>query len=213
MAITSTTVDPGFFEAMYRDAQGDPARIPWADLVPSPALVNWLNAVAPSLVRCGSRVAVVGCGLGDDARELIARGYDVTAFDWSKVAVDWARDRDPANANCYHHADLFHLPSRWRHRFDLVVEINTIQSLPQAHQGAAFGNLESLLSPRGHLLMICRHSETPVHEDAGPPWAITAADLRSWAASCGLVAEGPIAPFLDDETPPVSRMRVLFHRL
>lgn len=215
MTISSapTTVDTGFFEAIYQDAAGDAARIPWGDLRPSPALVNWLNAVAPSLIRCGSRVAVVGCGLGDDARELIARGYDVTAFDWSATAVEWARDRDGANADCYHQADLFDMPARWRHRFDLVVEVNTIQSLPPARQPDAVQSLESLLSPRGHLLVICRHAEQPVSADAGPPWAIVPGDLVTWAGRAGLVSETAPVPFLDDEEPPVSRMRVLLRRL
>ena len=40
------------FESIYADAHGDPTHIPWVDLRPHPALVAWLNAVAPSIVRC-----------------------------------------------------------------------------------------------------------------------------------------------------------------
>ena len=56
------------FEAIYATAGGDASRIPWSDGIPNPALVTWLDTVGPSLVRCGARVAVVGCGLGEDAR-------------------------------------------------------------------------------------------------------------------------------------------------
>ena len=42
-----TTVD--YFESIYAEADGESSRIPWADGQPASALVNWLNAVAPSL--------------------------------------------------------------------------------------------------------------------------------------------------------------------
>ena len=45
------------FEAIYADANGNADLVPWADDHPNPALVTWLNAVAPSVIRCGARVA------------------------------------------------------------------------------------------------------------------------------------------------------------
>lgn len=203
---------PGDFEAIYARAEGDPSRIPWADLRPSPALVTWLDFIAPSLVRCGSRVVVVGCGLGDDARELVRRGYDVTAFDISETAVNWARQLDPDHAGCYHRADLFDLPSRWHHRFDLVVEINTIQSLAPPLHASALMSLSRLVSMRGWLLVIARHAEAEGLEREGPPWPIHDGKLRSMATACGLEPDGPFDIFEDDETPPVRRMRALFRR-
>ena len=107
MSTTTASIDAAFFEAIYGEAAGDTTRVPWAHGQPHPALVTWLNAVAPSLIRCGSRVAVVGCGLGDDAVELTHRGYDVTAFDVSPTAIEWARRRHPEIARDLHVADLF----------------------------------------------------------------------------------------------------------
>ena len=146
----------GMFDAMYREAHGDASQIPWCDGRANPALVAWLNHVAPQLVRCGSRVAVVGCGLGDDARAIAARGYDVTAFDCSETAIEWARHIDPENADMYQVADLFDFPPRWRHRFDLVVEIYTFQSLPPSMWAEAMGAMSELMGPHGHLLVIAR---------------------------------------------------------
>lgn len=200
------------FEAIYQDAHGDPALIPWEDGRPQPALINWLNAIAPSIIRCGSRVCVVGCGLGDDAREVIKRGYDVTAFDCSKTAVNWARQLDPDNARCYHVADLFNPPAKWRHRFDLVVEINTIQSLPPEMHGRAMQAISQLMSRHGHLLVICRGTDEPVSIDDGPPWALTRDELHEIASAAGLSPTEPIAEFDDDEDPPVRRMRALLKR-
>ena len=216
-ATSSTTFAPPqttveYFESLYADAHGDASRLSWADGRPNPALVNWLNAVAPSLVRCGSRVAVVGCGLGDDARELMNRGYEVTAFDCSHTAVEWARRNDPINAHCYFQTDLFNPPARWRHRFDLVVEINTIHSLSPDLHARAITSITNLLTPNGHLLVICRGVEEPAGAEDGPPWALTEVELLEAAAVAGLAPSESICAFDDEETPPVRRMRALFHR-
>lgn len=215
--MTATTVVsallPEHFETLYREAAGDVSRIPWADGHPNPALVNWLNASAPSLVRCGARTAVVGCGLGDDARELIRRGFEVTAFDCSETAVNWARRLDPANAHCYHTADLFDLPARWRARFDLVIEIYTIQALePERHEAVAAA-IAGLVGSRGHLLVICRGCEQPAPIDQGPPWPLTQDELLHITAKAGLIPAEPLSSFTDDETPPQRRIRGVFHRL
>lgn len=214
MAATSLQIQTSveYFESIYAEAHGDASRIRWADQRPHPALVTWLNAVAPSLVRCGSRVCCVGCGLGDDARELMRRGYDVTAFDCSPTAVEWAQSLDHENARCYAQADLFQLPVRWRHRFDLVVEINTIQSLSPDLHLAATSAIADLVSPKGHLLVICRGTETQASSDDGPPWPLTQHQLIEAAAMANLRPVEPVTAFMDDEDPPVLRMRGLFKR-
>jgi SAM-dependent methyltransferase len=212
----STTLPPQttaeYFETIYANANGQDLAVPWAHGRPNPALVTWLNAVAPSLVRCGGRVCVIGCGLGDDARELIRRGYDVTAFDCSKTAVTWAKRLDLENARCYCQADLFDPPARWKHRFDLVVEVNTIQALTPDTHGSAMSAISQLLSPHGHLLVICRGAEEPVSIEDGPPWALTESELLEAAESAGLAPVGDVQSFTDDENPPVRRMRALFKR-
>ena len=206
----ATTVD--YFESIYAGAHGDQARIPWADGQVSPALINWLNAVAPSMIRCGARVATAGCGLGDDARELIRRGYEVCAFDCSETAVQWARSLDPENASSYVQADLTNPPARWRHRFDLAVEVNNIESLTPDLHGPTIAALSNLMTPHGRLLIICRGCEEPVGPQDGPPWPMTEAQLLEATALAGLVPDGPVACFTDDETPPVQRIRAVFRR-
>lgn len=201
------------FEAIYTEADGNASLIPWVDGQPSTALVNWLNVVAPSLVRCGARVAVVACALGDDARELIRRGYDVVAFDCSETAVDWAKRLDPMNASAYHVADLMDLPSRWNHRFDLVVEIDTLESMVPEQRREAMQPLADMLGRHGRLLVICRAADEPADEADGPPWPLTKQELLESAEAAGLKADEPVSVFEDDEqTPPVLRMRALFSR-
>lgn len=209
------TIEPGtveYFEARYAEAAGDPTQLPWIDRRPNPALVTWLNVIAPSLLRCGARVCVVGCGLGDDARELMRRGYDVIAFDCSPTAIRWAQSLDPMNKAAYVVADLFDMPPRWQHRFDLVVEINTLQSLPPDHRENAMQPMEKLVTKHGHLLVICREAAHPVSFEDGPPWEITKQELLAMAEAAGLAPSEEISRFEDDETPPVRRMRALFQR-
>lgn len=205
-----TTVD--YFESIYAEAAGESSCIPWADGHPASALVNWLNAVAPSLIRCGARVAVVGCGLGDDARELIHRGYDVTAFDCSDTAVHWAQQIDPENAGCYVHADLLDLPAKWRHRFDLVVEVNTLQALVMDIRNEAVAAMADLLAAHGRLLVICRRSDVACETQLEPPWPLTESELLDACQQSSLELDSPISAFTDDENPPVDRMRAVFKR-
>jgi hypothetical protein len=140
------------------------------------------------------------------------RGYDVTAFDCSATAIAWAKQIDPANARCYYQADLFNPPARWRHRFDLVVEVNTVQSLTPDLHVEAFKAISNLMSPHGYLLVSARNADEPMSLDDGPPWPLTTQQLSEALRQAGLKAVDPIAVFTDDEDPPVQRMRGLFRR-
>jgi len=213
MQTTQTGTGVDFFESIYQSASGEASLVPWCDGRPSTAMVNWLNAIAPSLVRCGSRVAVVGCGLGDDARELMRRGYEVTAFDVSTSAVRWAKSLDEANSECYQCADLFQPLPKWRHRFDLVVEVNNLAWLQPGQWSGALKAIGDLLTPHGHLLLINPASEARVPDDAGPPWAIEEKQLLEAAARGGLAVVGGVAKFSDDDDETQLRMRALFRRV
>ncbi len=216
MGVIQTTQIPtsvDYFESIYQSASGEPSLVPWCDGRPNQALVNWLNAVAPSMVRCGSRVAVVGCGLGDDARELLRRGYEVTAFDVSPTAIRWAKSLDtPANGDRYVCADLFKPLPRWRHRFDLVVEVNNLAWMHPSAWTGALAAIGELLTPHGHLLLINPAASEPASEDSGPPWALAEQQILEAAARAGLSPAGKPSIFESDEHPTELCMRGLFKR-
>lgn len=202
------------FDAIYRDAAGDATRIPWAHGRANPMMVSWLNAEAPGLVRPGSRAIVVGCGLGDDVAELISRGYDAAGFDISPTAIGWARERFPDLASQFSIADLFSLPGKFRHRFDLVIEVYTLQALDPARREQAAAAVASLAGPQGHVLAICRgRDDSHLLENVqGPPWPLCPSELLGLMETSGLRPLRPVDDFMDDEPTPQRRLRGVFVR-
>jgi SAM-dependent methyltransferase len=155
-------------------------------------------------------VAVAGCGLGHDAREVIRRGYEVTAFDVSAAAIRWARSLDPDHASSYVQADLFKVPARWMRRFDLVVDSNNLNYFAPGNQQAALAALAAMLAPHGHLLVVCAGAAGPSDAEEGSPWPLSERQLREAASLAGLAAQGPVACFSDDEGQ--LRLRAVFQR-
>lgn len=198
--------DPtGWFEALYAQAGEATAPIPWADLVPNPLLLAWLAREGDP----GGPAVKVGCGLGDDAEHLAARGLDVTAFDVAPSAVAGCRRRFPDSPVHYAVADLLALPADWRQAFAFVLESYTLQVLPPELQPDAMRAVASLVAPGGRLLLIARGRE-PDDPTPGLHWPLTRAGL-SPLREAGL-AEESFEDFLDDEEPPVRRFLAVFRR-
>lgn len=200
------------FEEIYQEARGDASGVPWADGRANPALVSWLNCEAAGRVRPGARAVVVGCGLGDDVVELISRGYDASGFDISPTAIEWARRRFPQHAESFFPGDLLALPSRLRHRFDLVVEAYTIQSAAPALREPLARAVMQLACPRGLIVAIARGRDEDelLERVQGPPWPLTPAEFLGLFEAGGWQPTRALDDFLDDEAPPCRRLRASF---
>lgn len=160
------------FEGLYARADGDAARIPWGHGAPRPVLVWWLDRQT----QHGGRALVVGAGLGDDAAELARRGYAVVAFDVVEEAVAWARRRFPDAGVDWRVADVFALPAEWSAAFDLVVEVQTVQSLPRERRAETVAAIAATVAPGGRLF-VRAHEYEGGESDDGPPWPLTPADF------------------------------------
>jgi SAM-dependent methyltransferase len=187
--------DPtGWFERLYLSAEDGDAVVPWDRGGPHPLLVEWTEA--RQIAGRGERALVVGCGLGGDAEHVAALGFDTVAFDVAPAAVRAARRRHPDSDVRYVTADLLDPPADWRGAFDLVVEVMTVQSLPDPPRRDAIARVGQMVAPGGTLIVVAvaRDEADPVD---GPPWPLSRADLESFAVeglevvSLELVREPP----------------------
>ncbi|CAN5865073.1 hypothetical protein BH11PLA1_BH11PLA1_10140 [soil metagenome] len=183
-----------YFEAMYECADGDSSRVPWAECRPNPLLIDWLARSACQVVRAGARAAVVGCGLGDDLSELLRRGYDAMGFDCSATAVRWAARRHPRYADRFVQADLLNLPMRMQGRFDLVVEIATIQSVHPSLRRLFAAGLAKLAAPRGAIMVLtrARQDDDELDPHDGPPWPVSKRELIAMMELFNLCPRGEV---------------------
>ncbi len=158
--------DPlGWFDSIYTDAKGNYENVFWADLEPSPYLMQWLQ-VNPSIP--GEKAIVIGSGIGDDAEAMSTAGYKVTAFDIAPEAIRLCQQRYPNTKVNYQVQDLFNYPKEWEKSFDLIYECNTIQVLPGKYRVQAREAMASLMAKDSHLLVSCRSRLKEEQLDAIP---------------------------------------------
>lgn len=162
-----------WYDQVYEEAGGETDGVPWADLVVNPALVEWWESRG---AREG-RALVVGCGLGDDAEWLSARGMRVTAFDVSPKAIAWARKRFAETLVDYRAADLFAPPSEWTRAFDFVFEAYTLQALAPSIRPKATAMVPRFVAPGGTLLVVARGADSPATLEQGPPWPLAKSEV------------------------------------
>lgn len=195
-----------WFDAVYARAEGDIRRVHWADLVPNPHLVEWLeHHRAPQ----DARALVVGCGLGDDAEILAARGYRVTAFDISPTAIDMCRSRYPESSVQYVVADLFDHTREWDRAFDLVFECNTIQTFTGQLRSTTRHAITDLTAPGGVCLVSCRSREAGTMEDAFP-LPLDRQEMDGFVRD-GFV-EDAFTAYDDEQDPPVPHFFAVYRR-
>ncbi len=201
--------DPtGWFEPLYQEGEAGKSTVPWANLCPNPRLLDFWTAHPQQ--TAGKTALTIGSGLGDDAEQLTAWGFHVTAFDISETAIRASRKRFPATTVEYLAANLLEPPSAWRGTFDFVFEANTLQVLPSALRPRAIDNIARFLRPSGLLLVIARGRE-PSDPEGQMPWPLTRAELSAFTAA-GL-QEISFEDLLDLEDPaetPVRRFRALY---
>ncbi len=159
--------DPlAWFEDLYRISEGDDTMIPWSDGHPHPFLVEWNEQKASR-----GRALVVGCGLGEDAAYLARTGWEVTAFDLSSTAVEWASKIHQEPNIEWKAEDLLNLPEGWKGAWDLVLEVHILQAIPPEIRQVAATRLAPLVAPNGNLVCIGRINLTGEELD-GPPWPL-----------------------------------------
>jgi SAM-dependent methyltransferase len=195
--------DPtGWFDRLYLAARSGAAVVPWDRGVAHPLVADWVTRNAGD--GAGLRAIVVGTGPGYDAELLSGSGYATVAFDVAPTAVEAARARFPASAVRYVVADLLDLPEEWIEAYDLVVEVLTVQSLPDPPRAEAIGQVGRLVAPGGTLLVVAHGRPDGSPEPDGPPWPLLRAEIDAFATG-GLSAESVEWFDATDATGPMWR--------
>jgi pimeloyl-ACP methyl ester carboxylesterase/2-polyprenyl-3-methyl-5-hydroxy-6-metoxy-1,4-benzoquinol methylase len=163
-----------WFDRLYAEGVRGEVLMPWNRQHPHPMLAEYLDHKTVA----GKRGLVVGCGLGVDAEFLHGKGFDTTAFDVSETAIEVARERHPGVD--FRVADLFDLPPEWLRAFDFIVEIFTVQALPESVRDKATAAVAALLAPGGTLFAVAVSREENTIPD-GPPWPLTRRQFDGFA--------------------------------
>ena len=167
---------PDAYDSDYRDTAGPP----WEIGRPQPAL----SALLDTEVR-GPKVLDVGCGTGDLAIALARRGFDVTAVDFSPVAIDLARAKAHQTgvsiAFDVQDATALSLPAA---PFSSIFDSGLLHNLHRedpAKAVAFLAQLPALAAPGAAVFILA------VSAEAGPGWSLTAGLLRSLFATADWV--------------------------
>lgn len=159
------------YDELYLDT-ADSGGPPWDIGGPQPALAELLdNGVK------GPKVLDIGCGTGDLAIALARRGYEVTAIDISRVAIDIARAKAVGEGLTVHFevqdATDLSLPSA---PFDSVFDSGLLHSLNRRGGGEVdeyLALLPGLAAPGGTVFVLA------VSLEAGHGWGVTEEFLRA----------------------------------
>jgi SAM-dependent methyltransferase len=162
--------DANDYDQLYRDA-ADSGGPPWNISGPQPALAKVLHDGVK-----GPKVLDVGCGTGELALALARRGYQVTAVDISRVAIDLARAKAAGEGLTVdfmvQDATDLSLPSA---PFDSVFDSGLLHSLHRRGGGEVddyLALLPGLAAPGATVFVLA------VSLAAGHGWGVTEAFLR-----------------------------------
>ncbi len=169
----------GWFDQLYSAGAAGEVSMPWDRDEPHALLRDWSRR--ERVKGRGKSAVVVGCGLGADAEYISSLRFDTVGFDVSPTALQVARERHPESPVDYRVADLLDLPEEWRHAFDLVVEVFTLQALPDPPRGDAARAIAGLVAPGGRLLAVWFRATGDDDPLEGPPFSLTRESVDSLA--------------------------------
>lgn len=155
-----TDLTAAAWEQKYQESQDA-----WDLGFPTPPLVNLLSsAQAPQ----PGRIAVLGCGTGQDALSFAAAGFDAVGFDFAASPIERAttnaKNRDlPAQ---FFQRDIFELEAGFFHDFDYVLEHTCFCAIDPTLRPKYVQVVKKLLRPQGQLIaLFYTHSRS-----GGPPF-------------------------------------------
>ncbi|GLZ05598.1 transferase [Actinomadura sp. NBRC 104412] len=134
------------FEAVYRSPN-----IPWDIGEPQPALAELISSG-----WCAGAVLDIGCGTGEAALALAARGHPATGVDVAPGAIELARRKAAARGleADFQVGDATRLDG-YDGRFDTVLDSGLLHCLPPEAQPRYLGVLRRVCRPGGRVAVLC----------------------------------------------------------
>ena len=133
----------------------------------------WLDRWKTILVGHGDQALELGCGVGHDTEVLISWGFEVTALDVSRVAIEHSRQRNPGAIHRV--MDLRNIGSLIS-GFDVVVASLSLHYFNRGETIAVFKSVHDLLNPGGVFAF-----RVNAFDDG--EWGASG-DVRSWERIC-----------------------------
>jgi SAM-dependent methyltransferase len=145
---------------------------PWDIGAPQPAFVRLADAG-----RIAGPVLDVGCGTGEHALMLAARGYDVLGVDIAATALAAAQRKaaDRRLGAVFQQADALDLESLGR-RFNAVIDSGVFHTFDDGQRTRYVESLASAVESGGSVHLLCFSEQTP-GEDG--PRRVTQGELRA----------------------------------
>jgi SAM-dependent methyltransferase len=171
-----------WFDRLYAEGVAGRVSMPWDREDPNPQFAAWAEAEAGGLDGSNQTAVVVGCGLGADAEFLAGHGFATTGFDIAPAAIEEAQRRHPESPVTYRVANLLDLADDLVEAFDLVVEIFTLQALPDPPRAEAARSVVRLVRPGGRLVAVAFRNDGALPSDQGPPFPLSREFMESLGA-------------------------------
>jgi methyl halide transferase len=154
------------WEQAYRRQQ-----TPWEKGRPHPGLVDFLADGA----TLHGKVFVPGCGSGHDVRALSTPANHVIGVDIAPSPIAKAKAHPRIASEEYLLSDLFALPATFDGQFDWVFEHTCFCAIDPGQRSEYVATVVRLLRTQGRLFAI--FFINPDHDDEGPPFRVSKAEL------------------------------------
>jgi methyl halide transferase len=120
---------------------------------PAPPLINLLNS--PQAPPPG-RIAVLGCGSGQDAALFSSQGFDVVGFDFAPTAISRACTTAQARGlkAQFYQRNIFELEASFQGSFDYVLEHTCFCAIDPSWRSRYVQVVKDLLRPNGQLIAL-----------------------------------------------------------
>lgn len=152
---------------------------PWEKGNPAPPLLELLDRNGKEIWGRGT-ILVPGCGTGHDVRALAATGLKVLGLDLAALAIKQAESHPKSGAESYAVGDF--LDPIWRAGkcFSAIWEHTCFCAIDPSRRPDYAEACAELIPSGGHLIgVFFLTAQEPGHEDKGPPFNSTIAELDS----------------------------------